>query len=229
MAEVELDNPIWHALNGRHRGLAGSLESMRWYPAAVAPFVAVPAADVVPDLAAAARRGLGAPAYFLGVLPESLPGGWRYVSRSQVLQLMPSTSTSHDDGGQECVTLTDADLDGMQALAQLAFPDFFRVRTHELGEYLGIFDAGKLIAMAGERLALTRFQEISGVCTHPGHVGRGHARRLTQALLERHRRRGVNSFLHVSEGNTAACRLYESMGFTLRRALPMGKVESTPP
>jgi len=225
MSEVELDNPIWHALCGRHRGLAGSLEALRWYPPAFAPFVAVPAADVVPDLATAARRGLGAPAYFLGVLPESLPAGWRYVSQSQVLQLMPSAETSQDDGGPECVTLTDADLDGMQALAQAAFPDYFRARTRELGDYLGIFDAGKLIAMAGERLALTRFREISGVCTHPGHVVRGHARRLTQALLARHRRCGVDSFLHVSEGNSAARRLYESMGFTLRRTLPLGKIE----
>jgi GNAT superfamily N-acetyltransferase len=228
MAEVELDNPIWHALHGRHRGLAGSLESVRWYPPAIAPFVAVSAADVVPDLATAAARGLGAPAYFLGVLPESLPGGWRYVARSQVLQLMPPAAPSNDDGSRECVTLTGADLDGMQGLAQVAFPDFFRARTNELGEYLGIFDGGKLIAMASERMALTQFQEISGVRTHPDHVGRGHVRRLTQALLERHRRRGVNSFLHVNENNTAGRRLYESMGFTVRSALPMGKIEPTP-
>jgi hypothetical protein len=33
------------------------------------------------------------------------------------------------------------------------------------------------------------------------------------------------SFLHVSEGNAAARRLYESMGFVMRASLPMAKVE----
>jgi predicted GNAT family acetyltransferase len=79
--------------------------------------------------------------------------------------------------------------------------------------------------MAGERLALTGLQEISGVCTHPDFAGRGHARRLTRALLSRHRRRGVASFLHVSEANAGARRLYESMGFVVRASLLMCKVE----
>jgi GNAT superfamily N-acetyltransferase len=48
---------------------------------------------------------------------------------------------------------------------------------------------------------------------------------LTRALLTRHRRRGVASFLHVSEGNAGARRLYESMGFVTRASLPMCKVE----
>jgi len=82
-----------------------------------------------------------------------------------------------------------------------------------------------LIAMAGERMALPGLQEISGVCTHPDFAGRGYARKLTRALLSRHRRRGVRSFLHVSEGNAGARRLYESMGFLVRASLAMFKVE----
>ena len=113
----------------------------------------------------------------------------------------------------------------MRELTQVAFPDFFRERTAELGLYLGIHDGLRLIAMAGERMAIEGWQEISGVCTHPDFAGRGHARRLTTALMHRHRRRGVGSFLHVSEANTGARRLYESMGFTVRASLLMCKVE----
>ena len=115
----------------------------------------------------------------------------------------------------------------MRELTRIAFPDFFRERTHELGLYLGIYDGARLVAMAGERLALPGLQEISGVCTHPDFSGRGLARRLTRALLCRHRRRGVRSFLHVSEGNAGARRLYESMGFVTRASLAMCKVERT--
>jgi predicted GNAT family acetyltransferase len=113
----------------------------------------------------------------------------------------------------------------MLLLTQIAFPEYFRERTAELGEYLGIFDGGRLVAMAGERMALDGWQEISAVCTHPDFLGRGSARRLTLALMYRHRLRGVASFLHVSESNTRARRLYESMGFSVRASLTLGKIE----
>jgi GNAT superfamily N-acetyltransferase len=194
-----------------------------WYPPSVAPFVAIPTADIVPDLESAHRHGLADPVYFVGVCPPSLPDGWRFVSRSQILQMFPTeVPEPNEDAG---IVLGETDRTAMRELTQIAFPEFFRERTAELGLYLGIYEGARLIAMAGERLALTGLQEISGVCTHPDFAGRGHARRLTRALLSRHRRRGVASFLHVSEGNAGARRLYGSMGFVVRASLLMCKVE----
>jgi ribosomal protein S18 acetylase RimI-like enzyme len=222
---AELDNPVWHTLSGPHRRFAETGDDTRWYPSTIAPFVAVPASDALPDLNGAAARGLREPAYFVGVLPNSLPGGWRVASRSEILQMFPAPedlAKPDEDGIRE---LGLADRPSMLALARIAFPDFFRERTADLGLYLGIFEGAVLVAMAGERMAFDGLQEISGVCTHPDFVGRGSARRLTRALMRRHRQRGVASFLHVSEGNAAARRLYESMGFTARASLPMAKVE----
>jgi GNAT superfamily N-acetyltransferase len=194
-----------------------------WYPPSVAPFVAIPTADIVPDLESAHGNGLADPVYFVGACPPSLPDGWRTASRSQILQMFPTeVPESNEDAG---IVLGETDRTAMRELTQIAFPDFFRERTAELGLYLGIYEGARLIAMAGERLALTGLQEISGVCTHPDFAGRGHARRLTRALLSRHRRRGVGSFLHVSEGNAGARRLYDSMGFVVRASLLMCKVE----
>lgn len=195
-----------------------------WYPPSIAPFVAIPAADILPDLESAHHQGLGHQAYFVGVCPNSLPEGWQFVSRSDILQLFP-TAEVPEVGENAGTVLGDADRSAMRELTQIAFPDFFRERTADLGVYLGIYDGAKLIAMAGERLALSGLQEISGVCTHPEFAGRGHARRLTRALMTRHRRRGVRSFLHVSEGNMGARALYESMGFVVRASLSMCKVE----
>ena len=160
----------------------------------------------------------------MGVCPNSLPEGWRFVSRSSILQLFPAADIPEfgEDAGS---VLGETDRTAMRELTRIAFPDFFRERTHELGLYLGIYDGARLVAMAGERLALPGLQEISGVCTHPDFSGRGLARRLTRALLRRHRRRGVGSFLHVSEGNAGARRLYKSMGFVERASLPMCQVE----
>ncbi len=224
MDSSALDNPVWSALNGPHRGLAGQLNDLLWYPPSIAPFVAIPAAGVLPDLESAHRHGLGNQAYFVGACPNSLPEGWRFVSRSQVLQLFPPAEIPALDTDAGTI-LGETDRSAMRELTQIVFPDFFRERTADLGMYLGLFHESKLIAMAGERMALTGLQEISGVCTHPDFAGRGHARRLTRALLSRHRRRGVASFLHVSEGNTGARRLYESMGFVVRASLLMCKIE----
>jgi ribosomal protein S18 acetylase RimI-like enzyme len=223
---LELDNPVWSALNGPHRDLAVRVADLRWYPPAIAPFVSIPSADTLPDLESAHRLGLADQGYFVGVCPNSLPAGWRVISHSYILQLFPTCEISGvgEDAG---TVLGESDRGAMRELTQIAFPDFFRERTADLGLYLGIYEGAKLIAMAGERMALAGLQEISGVCTHPDHAGRGHARRLTNALLSRHRRRDIGSFLHVSEGNTAARRLYESMGFAVRAQLPMCKVERT--
>ena len=215
---------MWSALSGPHRSLAGRLDNLVWYPPSIAPFVAIPSADVLPDLESAHALGLADQAYFVGECPKSLPDGWRFVSSSNVLQLFP-TATLTESGEDAGIVLGETDRAAMRELTQIAFPDFFRERTHELGVYLGIYDGARLVAMAGERLALPGLQEISGVCTHPDFAGRGHARRLTRALLCRHRRRGVGSFLHVSEGNAGARRLYESMGFVTRASLLMRKVE----
>jgi GNAT superfamily N-acetyltransferase len=195
-----------------------------WYPSSIAPFLAIPAPGVVPDLESAHHHGLGDQAYFVGACPNSLPDGWRFIARSQVLQLFPPADDLElaEDAGSP---LGESDRNAMRELTQIVFPDFFRERTAELGLYLGIYDGEKLIAMAGERMAIDGLQEISGVCTHPDFGGRGHARRLTRSLMSRHRRRGVASFLHVSEGNAGARRLYESMGFAVRASLLMCKIE----
>ena len=46
-----------------------------------------------------------------------------------------------------------------------------RARTHELGDYFGVFEGGRLVAMAGERMDAAPWREISAVCTHPDVAG----------------------------------------------------------
>jgi predicted GNAT family acetyltransferase len=115
----------------------------------------------------------------------------------------------------------------MNALAAIAFPDFFRARSAELGTFIGIYEQGRLVSMAGERMALEGMREISGVCTHPDFTGRGCAAGLTRALIRRHRELALHSFLHVSVGNTGARRLYEMLGFAAVAVLPMVRIEPT--
>ncbi len=90
-------------------------------------------------------------------------------------------------------------------------------RTVELGTYLGLRRDGKLIAMAGERLHPPGFTEISAVCTDAAFRGQGLATRLVRAVAAGIRRRGETPFMHAAATNTNAIRLYESIGFHIRR------------
>jgi predicted GNAT family acetyltransferase len=100
-----------------------------------------------------------------------------------------------------------------QALVERAKPGPFGERALELGDYVGCFEHGQLIAMAGERLHAEGAREISAVCTHPEFRGRGLARRLVSELVCRQVARGEKPFLHVLISNEGARDLYRSMGF----------------
>ncbi len=69
--------------------------------------------------------------------------------------------------------------------------------------------------MAGERLRLEDFTEISAVCTGPRFRGRGYARTLVAFLVARILGEGKIPFLHVKAENGAKS-LYEKMGFRVR-------------
>jgi hypothetical protein len=109
----------------------------------------------------------------------------------------------------------------MRALAALTEPGPFSTRTHELGDFFGIRRDGRLAAMAGERMRPEGFCEVSAVCTHPDHRGRGYGAALTRHVAGRIVARGEVPFLHVMATNTGAIGLYETLGFAFRRALAL--------
>jgi predicted GNAT family acetyltransferase len=70
--------------------------------------------------------------------------------------------------------------------------------------------------MAGERLRLPGWTEISAVCTAPAHCGQGLATRLVGGVAAGIRERGGTPFLHAAAANKTAIRLFQSIGFALR-------------
>jgi predicted GNAT family acetyltransferase len=105
----------------------------------------------------------------------------------------------------------------MLALTQLARPGPFLARTIQMGDYAGVYDGERLVAMAGERMRLPGHTEISAVCTHPDARGRGLATALTRHVARAILDRGETPILHVRRDNHDAIRVYERLGFTLRR------------
>ena len=105
-------------------------------------------------------------------------------------------------------------------------PGPFRPRTIELGNYYGIYEDGALVAMAGERLQTPEFTEVSAVCTHPDARGRGLAAALSHRVATGILARGQTPILHVAQANVGARRVYERLGFVVRRDLEFVAVET---
>lgn len=215
-----LDRPVWNTLTTRHAGLAvGDARAWRIDPA-VGPFAA--AADGSPA-SLAALAGL-VPAddelWLIEAAALPLPPGVR-VARRTTLEQMVAETVAPPSAAFEILALGDADAPEMLALATLTEPGPFRDRTHRLGGFVGVRDAGRLVAMAGERMKVPGFTELSGVCTHPDHRGRGYAAQLMRAVATRILGRGEAAFLHVYPSNAGAIALYEALGFRRRAAIDM--------
>ena len=107
----------------------------------------------------------------------------------------------------------------MLALTKLTNPGPFASRTIDFGHYYGVFDGGKLVAMAGQRMHIEDYTEISAVCTHPDYLGRGYAKQLLLGQIHRMRAAGNIPILHVRKNNERAVKVYESIGFTPRTTI----------
>ena len=104
----------------------------------------------------------------------------------------------------------------MLDLVNVAGPGPFWPRAIELGQSLGVWQDGRLVAMAGQRLHLPGFCEVSTVCTHPDYRGRGYAGALTSLRTESILERQETPFLHVALENDGALRLYLKLGYRIR-------------
>ncbi|HJR72884.1 MAG TPA: GNAT family N-acetyltransferase [Luteimonas sp.] len=215
MESSELDNPFWSSLRTRHRNIAVSVGDAARYPADFAPFLGVAGAEIEAAPALEALVSPGESVYMLGIAPEA-PDGWRLQAFKPLAQMICEQPLEVIDG-PETIELSQAHRDDVLALTALVYPHYFRARTMEMGRYFGIYQEGRLAAMAGERLGTDDFQEISAICTHPDFNGRGYARRLTAMLSNDNLQRGRIPFLHVSRENPRALHLYEQLGYRHRR------------
>ncbi|GHE32454.1 GNAT family N-acetyltransferase [Vulcaniibacterium thermophilum] len=214
-----LDNPIWASLASRHRELAAREGAAARYPADVAPFAGVEA-DTVPAAALDALLAPGESLYLLGTAPvDAAPA--RLAFEAQLAQMVCEAPIAPPEGPlPEIVPLGEAQRADVLALTARVYPHYFRPRTMALGRYFGIYRDGQLAAMIGERMGMDGWQEISAVCTHPDHLGRGYARHLLAWLTNDNLARGRLAFLHVSHANTRAKTLYAQCGYRLRRDIP---------
>ena len=224
-----LDNPAWNALISGNRHLAHGTEQVKLFAADVSPFVGFetpvfPAFEALHALVPAERR--------LGVMsPEGLefPPRWQVLQQMQVYQMVQEQQPIGGPLAERQLTpLGPAHVPAMLALTRRMNPGPFFSNTIAFGHYQGIFDGDELVAMAGQRLHAGPFAEISAVCTHPDYLGRGYASHLMRYQAQRIRAAGGIPFLHVKADNATAIKVYQALGFTIRREMSICIVQQKP-
>jgi ribosomal protein S18 acetylase RimI-like enzyme len=215
-----LDNIIWNALSTRQAHLAESAGAARRFIPEISPLAGLrePSAESYRSLGGLVPEKSVA-AVFLDE-PYAPRPGWQWIGGAPLLQMVCENGKQLDPAQSSheirIIELGDKDSSEMIELTGLTKPGPFGKRTHELGTYFGIHHQGKLIAMAGERMKVPGFTEVSAVCTHPEHTGKGYARLLMRKVMGQIRERGETPFLHVREDNVGAIALYEKLRFTKR-------------
>jgi predicted GNAT family acetyltransferase len=215
-----LDNVIWNALTTRQQEFAECFGEARRFMPEVTALGAFrePSAEGYESLAGLVPER-GTVAVFLNDAYQTR-AGWKWVAGAPLLQMVcgngSGSAGSTDWDGAEMVELGIADSPAMIELTALTKPGPFGRRTHELGTYLGIRQEGRLVAMAGERMKVPGYTEVSAVCTHPYYLGRGYAGMLMTELMRRIQERGETPMLHVRGDNARAIRLYERLEFRQR-------------
>jgi GNAT superfamily N-acetyltransferase len=220
MQYEQLPNIAWHALTGPQAACAAGGGGARRYAPGFSPIAAF-ADPADPDFAALDAASTPGEHIYCGGPLAHIPAHWRVDFDGTMHQLAWEAPPPAGPHGVPMVALGPAHVPRMLDLVERTKPGPFGPRTIELGDYLGVFDGERLLAMAGERMNAGTWREISGVCTDPSAQGRGLAKALMHALLRRALARGEAPFLHVMAANTGALALYERMGFRRVGTLPI--------
>ncbi|MET4141843.1 GNAT family N-acetyltransferase [Pedobacter sp. UYP1] len=212
-----LDNPVFNALISHHANFSNGSENIKHFDPEVSPFVGLKENteenfhqlyEIIPH-----DNPIGL------VIPVAveIPHSWKILNQVSIFQMVFEQPAINQEITLQPVPLNEAHIPEMLALTKLTNPGPFSTRTIEFGHYQGIFENGKLAAMAGQRLNPFNYAEISAVCTHPDHLGKGFARQLLLQQIRRIKAASSIPFLHVRTDNERAIKVYKDLGFLIRK------------
>jgi ribosomal protein S18 acetylase RimI-like enzyme len=221
-----LDNPIWWALDSHHQHLGQRWGMAARYPASVSRLagLAVATSEAFSDLEALVQPGERVTLFTAE--PPKPPPQWQVLQARQLEQMVCELLLVNRP--PPAPVLGEADVPDMLALVAITDPGPFLPGTIQMGRYVGFRSADDniLMAMAGERLRLDQFTEISAVCTSSAHRGHGYAGALVAGLAAYALDSGSAPFLHVKTENGAKI-LYDALGFRVRRSIHLTAIAFT--
>lgn len=214
-----LDNPIWNALTSTNRNMCLGNETAKYFRRDIGWFAGLKAYNQTSLLALGDLLSSQTRVILFTEEKIKVPDCWEIKVERALLQMIHEEPVATTAGDTGITALADDDIPSMLELTDLTKPGPFFQRTIEFGNYEGIFQDGKLIAMAGQRLQPFQYTEISAVCTHPEHTGKGCAAKLLNSQLAAIYRAHRIPFLHLYPENSSALSVYRRLGFTVRKEM----------
>ncbi len=211
-----LDNPVWEALSTEDARLNRGTDVVRYFAEDVSPFVGMRYWDDQ-DLAMLEKELPAGRSFYVMIADQvRIPDCFQVVFTTSLYQMVCTKFQPIFDNKLNMRSLGAADVPAMIALTSLTKPGPFLEHTIDFGHYIGIVEGDKLLAIAGQRLHVKGYTEVSAVCTDPTHLGKGYASHLMSHACETIIQRGNIPFLHVKQDNARAIAKYEHLGFSIR-------------
>jgi len=219
--EQKLDNPVWYSLAETHKKLAVFYNDAHFYHSDYSAFGAFnEVSDNGEGFVAYAKL---VPSFFIFGEKPSIPDSLKLKAELLCLQMIvrhkiviPYT--------EEIVKLEESHREALLGLVKTVYPEYFKSKTADLGNYYGIFKENQLVAITGERMQMDAFTEVSAVITHPEHTGKGYAKQLVAHTANAIFEQKKTPFLHVAKANISAVKLYQKLGFETRREISIWNI-----
>jgi ribosomal protein S18 acetylase RimI-like enzyme len=215
MAHV-LDNPVWSALSGRQKRFNIGDHELKYFSADVASFVGLKTWDFKDFNILEERLPAGRTFSVPLANTVKIPDCFEVLFEIPLFQMVCPSLRRQSLPELKLQKLGKKQLQQMLDLTALTKPGPFYEHTIDFGNYYGIMDGKRLLAMTGERMKAKGFTEVSAICTQPDQMGKGYASILLQHACERIFSKGEQPFLHVRQDNPSALHVYKKLGFEVR-------------
>jgi len=173
----------------------------------------------------------------LQIRPESIPlieSTYRLTHCKHMWRMSLASDDFNPAPIEGAVRLSGRDIDALQLLyadgeSRGEAPDFFFPSMLEQGVFFGAWSGPSLVAVAGTHLVADSesVAAIGNIYTHSAHRGQGWAARVTSALCQDLRARGIGTIaLSVHQENHPAIHVYRKLGFHIHCPFIEGLAES---
>jgi ribosomal protein S18 acetylase RimI-like enzyme len=224
--DYQLDNPVWYSLVESHCDFSLNYDNLKCYHPDYCPFGGFEEnKDISKSIDDYAKKTSNF--FIVGGKPK-LP-----ISLEMKKELICSQMVIHDKINlnihEEITALNNTHEVDLFELVNLVQPGYFKMKTASLGDYFGIYKDGELVAVAGERMKMNNYTEVSAIVTHPLHIGQGYAKQLITHTVNNIFTQNKMPYLHVVESNINAIALYEKLGFVQRRKISFWNISEKEP
>lgn len=217
----KLDNPVWYSISETHKDFGINFGTIKFYHPDYCPFGGFMAFDNI-EQSISEYAKLANTFFIIGQKP-TVPDSLQLKNELICLQMIIHYKIEAKIEDQ-IVKLEEGHLDDLLGLVKIVYPEYFKKKTASLGNYYGIYKNNQLVAVTGERMQMDDYIEVSAVITHPDHTGKGYAKQLVTHTVNAIFEQNKTPFLHVSESNIGAIKLYEKLGFQTRTKISIWNI-----